>query len=203
MSLELKPVPNMPQILKNILDTGEFNTGKGYVELTLDQSIKSYYNQLAEEFFNKDEFYYAEKLPHIAGNVTQNMHLTLYYGYKECDKLDKLNLLQKSNLPDLFKVNRVFFRKNQLYNYYVIMLDYETNIGLNSVYKLLQKMDSEPNYDYEFKPHSTIAYIKSSISEEILQKICDKMSKKIIIKLVKINSLKFAEFDSNIMEFNF
>jgi hypothetical protein len=205
MTIESNKKNFMPQFheLSNIRDTGEFNSGKGYVELTLKQSLKDKCKNLVAQTFTTDQFYYAEKLPHIAGNVANEMHITLYYGFGKDDKLNKLNVLQKSNLLNLLQVKEVCFRWNELHNYYVVMLIYKKNVGLNGVYSLLKNLDSIPNHNHVFRPHSTIAYVKGDISEKILQEKCHAIYNQLEINFGIVHSLKYAEFDANIMEFNF
>ena len=178
--------------------TPEINIGTGFAELTLSNEIKKACLDAVNKYVPKDNLYYVKNLPHIAGNVADNLHLTLYYGFKKGDNVKTLSMLKNSNLPSLIKLSDVCYRRNTIHNYYIIMLKFEENIGLNGLYEVLQNIDSEPKKEHKFHPHSTLAYIKGDLTEEKLQELCQKIFQELNFTLIPVETLRYAGYDSEI-----
>ncbi|MBE2280435.1 MAG: hypothetical protein IAE91_08595 [Ignavibacteriaceae bacterium] len=133
-----------------------------HVELTLTQQAKEYLNDVVSKIVSEIEYYYSPVVPRIKGNVTDNAHLTFFYGLKPeaIENADLNKLLSSVQIKELkLKELSLLNGFESLYKILIVTVD-DSDKTLSTVVNKIRKFSDRPN-SYEFKPHITLAYVSS------------------------------------------
>lgn len=106
------------------------------------------------------------------GNVTDKLHLTLFYGFDD-ERLDKDKLSEFINQIKLkdFKVSGLGIFPVKEYDCYVLYLRVEDNDNeLKKIYMGLKEFSHFSEYQkFEYTPHITVAYVKKDFNLDAIK----------------------------------
>lgn len=137
----------------------------GYVEFLLDKEEIDFFKSIVKNIVPKEQFYFSESVPRIAGDVSSKAHFTLFYGLETRE----INNPELKDLVLSVKVNEVKIKNLELWNGYqnlyrilCIEIDDSDKILFNFFQNLLKFSHSSELAKREFKPHITLAYVQNS-----------------------------------------
>lgn len=137
----------------------------GYVEIKIDKTTSTYFGDVVKSICCDSELYKSDVIDYINGDVTNNLHFTLFYGCTPTvsnlkilkDYVTRIKL-SKLVLGKLFLLNGY----NDSYN--VLCIEVTDVDG-----RLKQMSDKIASFGYDtlmvhnkFMPHLTLAYVKTN-----------------------------------------
>lgn len=135
-----------------------------YVELTFYKNTKNYFRKIVSEVVSPDQFYYSDIISRIRGDVTEKAHFTLFFGLEEASvnnpQLQKLINTTTIKIVRLGKLE-LFEGYQGLYKVLCIKILDEDKSLFNLSNKMLNFDHDKSVVHTDFKPHITLAYVKS------------------------------------------
>jgi 2'-5' RNA ligase len=157
----------------------------GYVTIEIEDDHITQIKNLLSTICTSNDFYYSDVVPRIAGDVTDKLHLTLFYGllHKQIDKEKLLKELNNINLEELTLENIALKQGYQgLYQILWLTVLDSDNYLLNLSTEIGKFNPSNYDPHYTFLPHITLAYVRPEF----------KLKTELIIpKTLKIRQIKY------------
>jgi 2'-5' RNA ligase len=162
----------------------------GYVEIKFPRAFNKKLKNILRNLVDSDKFYYSDAVDYIQGDVTDKIHLTVFFGLRDVElKNKKLKTFLKN-----LKVENILFDKfliidgyKGLYKVLSLSIDNESKSKLQEIHDEIMKYNFDPEMIHdEFKPHVTLAYVIKDFE-------IPKNAESININ-VKPNSFKLSEF---------
>lgn len=127
--------------------------------LPIEKAIKS--------ICKEEDFYYSDVIDYIKGDVSSQMHLTIFYGFID-SKIDKKKLkehIKKINLKNL-KLGKLFLMQGYQNQYKILCLEVlNENNKLKKIHDSFKALPHEITVQHDtFKPHLTLAYLKPNFT---------------------------------------
>lgn len=168
------------------------NNGLGYFQIVFQDNDKQLISKLTKRMFTKKDLFKSVVVDYIDGDVTYDLHMTLFYGIKN----EKLNLDDVARYLEQVKVNAVelggirFFigYQNQYKVAYLEVVDREAK--LSNLASSFKKFPFDDSVQYEiYKPHITLAYLKNNFN---VDKFCrNKLSKIPLPKNLVVKGIEY------------
>ncbi len=134
----------------------------GYIAATFSDKDKEPFQRLTEELCKEGDFYRSESVDYINGDVSSDLHLTIFYGLVDeiVDK-DKLKAHVENLHLDKLKLGDLFLRQAPEGNYQIlwVMVADEDN-KLKDAAECSRDFEHEDSVQLEFMPHLTLAYVR-------------------------------------------
>lgn len=135
----------------------------GHISIRLYQQDIKIFQKITASICGQSDYYYSDSIDYIQGDVSKNLHLTIFYGLTDNQKnRNKINdLIKKSNLTSM-DLGKIFLMPGYKDLYQVLCVEV-----LDQDHKLLNYSNSFKNFNYDssiqhpnFTPHLTLAYVK-------------------------------------------
>lgn len=137
----------------------------GYIRVELPQRIKQRLGNLVTGITKPTDLYYSDVIPHIQGDVTYDLHFTLFFGLKSAE-IENPALLKyvKGIKIDKLELGPLTLAKGYKGMYQVLSMKIKDNDG--SLLRLSKEFlnfdcDSQMLHD-DFNPHVTLAYVTAN-----------------------------------------
>lgn len=137
-------------------------TKVAYVEILFSEKTKQFFSNLVSDIVPEKNLYHSPVMPHIKGDVTSLLHLTVFFGLdiKTVDNPKFIKLIEDTQFSQVQISKLILFNGYQ--NLYKILgveiVDAEGK--LLSLSKNLENfVEKEKRKNIEFKPHLTLAYV--------------------------------------------
>lgn len=143
------------------------NNELGYFQVVFVEKDKQLISKIANKIFAKNDFYTSEE--YTSGDVTNDLHMTLFYGIKN----EKLDIKNVTKYLSTLKLSRIklgeikFFNgyKNQYKVAHIEVIDLTNQLTkLASSFKMFP-YDETVQFD-KYRPHITLAYVKNSFDTD-------------------------------------
>ncbi len=134
-----------------------------YVELIFYKKATKQFKNIVKDVVRKEQFYDSDQISRIRGDVTDKIHLTLFYGLDESVMNNKElhNLLKQIEVKKLDLSKLVLFEGYQgMYKVLCVEIDDEDKVLHNLSKKMLDFDHDEELGKREFKAHITLAYVQ-------------------------------------------
>ena len=137
-------------------------TDFGYIAAEFEDKEIVVLQKLVKKICKQDDFYYSNVVDYIKGDVTKNLHLTIFYGLID-NKIDKvkLNRYIRGIKLKTFKLGKCILvpgYKDLYQSLRIEVLDKDKNLQMIS--DSFKKFNYEKSVQLEFRPHLTLAYVK-------------------------------------------
>lgn len=133
----------------------------GYIAATFSDKDKERFQRLTVELCKEGDLYRSESVDYVNGDVSSNLHLTIFYGLVD-EKVDKDKL--KAHIENLhldkLKLGDLFLRQTPEGNYqilWVVVADEDNK--LKDAVESFKDFEHEDSVQLEFMPHLTLAYV--------------------------------------------
>ncbi|MCL4366938.1 hypothetical protein M1563_02105 [Patescibacteria group bacterium] len=159
-----------------------------YIEITFSPKTKKYFSELVKKLVPENELYYSkdEGYSYISGDVTGNLHSTLFFGIEPATINDKklLSIIDHSDFKEVALGDLVLFNgwQNQYKILCVELLDKDGRFA--EFAKKVSEFVNDKNIIYESRPHISLAYVKQ---DYLIPKILFKMESKLKSDKVQIS----------------
>lgn len=135
----------------------------GYISIIFNDETKKRFKKLTNAICTLDDYYYSDVVDYIKGDVTDKLHLTLFYGFID-EKVDK-NKIEKEVLnvkKYLTYVNATNIALKYGYKnlYKILFVEIEKSKELKHANEIFKKFPYDKSVQLEFKPHLALAYVK-------------------------------------------
>lgn len=161
-------------------------TDFGYIAAKFENKEIIAFQKLVKKICKQDGFYYSDVVDYIKGDVTEDLHLTIFYGLID-NKIDKvkLNRYIRGINPKTLKLEKCILvpgYKDLYQSLRIGVLDKDKN--LQTISDSFKKFAYEKSVQLEFEPHLTLAYVKPDFK---LSSSC------VFPKKIKIKEIKYFE----------
>ncbi len=138
------------------------NNGYGYFQVSFNPVDKEQICNLVGGLFDEEYYYKSKTIDYINGNVTNDLHMTLFYGVKTEDvDLDLINdSLESINLNKIHLGDIGFFTTDEAPYIvaYIKVLDHDKRLA--NLADTLKMFSHEISVQYDtYFPHITLAYL--------------------------------------------
>jgi 2'-5' RNA ligase len=158
----------------------------GYISILFQENDVKIFKNIIANVCSQEDFYYSEIRESISGDVTAKLHLTIFYGLI-AEKIDKTKMkrhLESIKLESL-KLGKIFLKSGYQNLYQILEVEVlDENNVLKEIYESFKVFSYEESVQLEFKPHLTLAYVKSDYQ---LSKIPE------YLNTIKIKEIKYFE----------
>lgn len=140
----------------------------GYVSVLFSKRDVRCFRRVVKQICKQDNFYYSDVVDYIKGDVSLDLHLTLFYGLVD-QKIDKFKLNEHIKKIDLksIKLGNIFLKSGYKNLYQILCIEVlDDNGGLKCLSDSFEVFDHEKSVQLEFKPHLTIAYVRPNFNLE-------------------------------------
>ena len=156
-----------------------------YVAIKFSDEDKKSFNAFLHSICDEDDFFRSPVIKSIKGDVTDDLHLTVLYGFNKTSEKETIkNYIGKIKLEDL-EIEGVDFLSGYRGMYKVLVLSIkDKGSKLLKLHKNLKKkfsFDEEVQHE-RFIPHVTLAYLKKDVREDKIRKEFEEF----FIKSVKV-----------------
>lgn len=156
-----------------------------YVAIKFSDEDKKAFSAFLHSVCDEDDFFCSPVIKSIKGDVTDDLHLTVLYGFNKPSEKEKIkNYIDKIELENL-EIEGIDFLSGYRGMYKVLVLSIKDKGGkLLELHKNLKKkfsFDEEVQHE-KFIPHVTLAYLKKDVEENEVRKEFEKF----FIKSVKV-----------------
>lgn len=159
----------------------------GYINAVINPNDIAFFQKLVRNICKPDDLFYSDKIGYIKGNVSADLHLTIFYGLisQKINK-NKLNKYLKNIRIKTLTLGKILLMpgyKNEYQILYVEVLDKKK--GLAKIAETFKQFPYEKSVQFpEFIPHLTLAYVKPSFK---LPHLPD------FPRTIKVKAVKFFE----------
>ena len=156
-----------------------------YVAIKFSDEYKKAFSVFLHSVCDEDDFFRSSVIKSIKGDVIDDLHLTVLYGFNKPSEKEKIKkYIDRIELEDL-EVEGIDFLSGYRGMYRVLVLSIKDKGGrLLKLHKNLKKkfsFDEEVQHE-KFIPHVTLAYLKKDVKENEVRKEFEKF----FIKSVKV-----------------
>lgn len=135
----------------------------GYISIQFYKSDVDIFKNIIRNICGQNDFYYSDVIDYIQGDVTSNLHLTLFYGLlNKKDDVSKINnQIKKIGLKSV-DLGKIFLMSGYKSLYQILCVEIlDNNNKLKDFSEIFQQFNYEPSVQLpDFKPHLTLAYVK-------------------------------------------
>lgn len=148
----------------------------GYVSASFSERDINSFQRVVKETCKQNDFYYSDVVDYIKGDVSADLHLTVFYGLinETIDKPKIKKHIERIGLRSLILGELIFVEgHDNLYKILAVSV-LDNNCELETIFNSFRQFDFEKSVQLGFKPHLTLAYLKPNFvlkSTHILPKI--------------------------------
>jgi 2'-5' RNA ligase len=150
----------------------------GYVALTFGNDTKQKLNNFLHTVYSKSDFYRSPVIPSINGDVTYDLHMTIFYGFNNTGEFEDIRqYIDKIELPDI-EVGGIKFLSGYQNLYKILVLSVlDVSNELENLHKELKNRFSfsKKVQHSEFLPHITLAYLEKGAVESNIREAFNKV----------------------------
>lgn len=134
-----------------------------YVQLSFSDETKSYFHDVVNSLVKPEELYYSSVIQYIHGDVTKNLHMTLFFGLDlaQTDNPDLLELLESVELRELEVTGLALTKGYQnLYKVLKAQIDDSQGYWENVADRIKSFRYDQKSSHNTFEPHITLSYVQ-------------------------------------------
>lgn len=134
-----------------------------FVQAVFSEETRNTFKQILEQIAKPEDLYHSPdpKGAHIQGDMTDKLHMTIYYGLpREAKFNDDLRVAIKENYVDDLKLGEFYFIPGFQDLYKVLCIRVKDEDGkLKDFCEAVSYFAWEDRYTERFDPHLTLAYV--------------------------------------------